>query len=119
MLSLVERDGRVRSFHVPNVTAQTLEPIIVANVNKATYLMTDDSPVYPGIGAGSPGTAPSTTRSRNMSAPFLAHQHGRELLLDLQARRVRLLLSRQRSASAPLRRRVRFQAQQPDRAWRR
>jgi transposase-like protein len=50
VVALVERDGRVRSFHVPNVTAQTLKPIIVANVNKATYLMTDDSPVYPGIG---------------------------------------------------------------------
>ena len=50
MLSLVERDGRVRSFHVPNVTAQTLKPIIVSNVNKASYLMTDESPVYCSIG---------------------------------------------------------------------
>ena len=50
VLSLVERDGSVRSFHVPNVTAQTLKPIIVANVNKATYLMTDESLVYPAIG---------------------------------------------------------------------
>src|ERR1700719_3832166 len=50
VLSLVERDGRVRSFHVPNVTAQTLKPIIVANVNKASYLMTDESPVYWSIG---------------------------------------------------------------------
>jgi transposase-like protein len=50
VLSLVERDGRVRSFHVPNVTAQTLKPIIVANVDKASYLMTDESPVYWSIG---------------------------------------------------------------------
>ena len=50
VLSLVERDGRVRSFHVPNVTAQTLKPIITANVNKATYVMTDESTVYPAIG---------------------------------------------------------------------
>jgi transposase-like protein len=50
MLSLVERDGRVRSFHVPNVTAQSLKPIIVANINKATFIMTDDAPVYPSIG---------------------------------------------------------------------
>jgi transposase-like protein len=50
LLSLVERDGRVRSFHVPNVTAQSLRPIIVENVHKASFLMTDDSPVYPGIG---------------------------------------------------------------------
>ena len=50
VVSLVERDGRVRSFHVPNVTAQTLKPIIVSNVNKASYLMTDESPVYWSIG---------------------------------------------------------------------
>jgi transposase-like protein len=50
MLSLVERGGRVRSFHVPNVTAETLGPVITANVDKATYLMTDGSPIYPGIG---------------------------------------------------------------------
>lgn len=50
VVALVERDGRVRSFHVPNVTAQSLKPIIVANVNKATYLMTDDSAIYPAIG---------------------------------------------------------------------
>jgi transposase-like protein len=55
MLSLVERDGRVRSFHVPNVTAQTLKPIIVGNVNRASYLMTDDRPMYPGIGASFAG----------------------------------------------------------------
>jgi transposase-like protein len=50
VLSLVERDGRVRSFHVPNVTAQTLRPIITANVDRASYLMTDESPVYWSIG---------------------------------------------------------------------
>ncbi len=55
MLSLVERDGSVRSFHVPDVTAETLGPVITANVDKATYLMTDGSPVYPGIGAGFAG----------------------------------------------------------------
>jgi hypothetical protein len=49
-VSLVERDGRVRSFHVPNVTGQTLKPIIVENVSKATFIMTDESPVYPGVG---------------------------------------------------------------------
>ena len=50
MLSLVERDGSVRSFHIPDVTAETLGPVITANVDKATYLMTDGSPVYPSIG---------------------------------------------------------------------
>ena len=51
VLSLVERGGRVRSFHVPNVTAETLKPVIVSQVDQATYLMTDESPVYPAIGS--------------------------------------------------------------------
>ncbi len=51
VLALVERDGRVRSFHVPNVTAVTLSPIIADNIKSASYLMTDESPVYPAIGS--------------------------------------------------------------------
>jgi transposase-like protein len=50
VLSLVERDGKVRSFKVANVSAQTLRPIIVSHVNRATYIMTDDAPVYNAIG---------------------------------------------------------------------
>jgi transposase-like protein len=50
VVSLVERDGSVRSFHVANVTAATLRPIIVAQVNKASFVMTDESTVYPAIG---------------------------------------------------------------------
>jgi transposase-like protein len=50
VLSLVERDGSVRSFHVPHVSATTLRPIIVSHVNLASYLMTDESPIYPSIG---------------------------------------------------------------------
>jgi transposase-like protein len=50
IVSLVERDGQVRSFHVANVTAQTLRPIIVTQVSRASYLMTDDAAVYTTIG---------------------------------------------------------------------
>jgi transposase-like protein len=49
ILSLVERDGSVRSFHVANVTARTLRPIIANAVNKSSYLMTDESTVYPAV----------------------------------------------------------------------
>lgn len=50
VVSLVERDGEVRSFHVTNVTSKTLRPMIVKNASRASYLMTDDSVVYPKIG---------------------------------------------------------------------
>jgi hypothetical protein len=50
VVALVERDGKVRSFHVPHVSAKSLRPIIVTQVNRASYLMTDDSKVYTKIG---------------------------------------------------------------------
>jgi transposase-like protein len=50
VLSLVERDGSVRSFRVANVTAQTLRPIIVTQINRASFVMTDESTIYPAIG---------------------------------------------------------------------
>jgi transposase-like protein len=50
VFSLIERDGGVRSFHVANVNAKTLRPIIVKHASRQSMLMTDESPVYPGIG---------------------------------------------------------------------
>jgi transposase-like protein len=50
VVTLVERDGRAASFHVANVTAKTVRPIIVTNANRASTLMTDESVIYPKIG---------------------------------------------------------------------
>jgi transposase-like protein len=44
--ALVERDGRVRAFTVPNVTASTLAPIIARHVHPDSRFMTDESNVY-------------------------------------------------------------------------
>jgi hypothetical protein len=73
VLSFLERDGSVRSYHVANVTAQTLRPIIAASVNKASYLMTDDALVYSAVARGFGGHGPSTIRPRNTSAPGFWH----------------------------------------------
>ncbi len=48
--ALVEREGKVRTFHVPAVNAKTLRPILVSQVSRKSYLMTDESRVYPKIG---------------------------------------------------------------------
>jgi len=50
VLTLVERDGRARSFHVPRVTAKTLRPIIVKTADRASHLMTDGARMYPAVG---------------------------------------------------------------------
>ncbi|HUC61186.1 MAG TPA: IS1595 family transposase [Alphaproteobacteria bacterium] len=49
VFSLVERGGKVRSHHVPEVSGKTLRPILNAHLDKRTYLMTDDATVYPPI----------------------------------------------------------------------
>jgi transposase-like protein len=46
VVALVERDGSVRSFHVEAVNARTLRPILVTQIDRASYLMTDESNVY-------------------------------------------------------------------------
>ncbi len=48
--SLVERGGKVSSHHVPNVNAKTLRPILVAQVDRKSTLMTDDAGQYRIIG---------------------------------------------------------------------
>jgi transposase-like protein len=47
VVALVERGGRVRSQHVPEVSSKTLRPILTAQIDAATHIMTDESSVYP------------------------------------------------------------------------
>jgi transposase-like protein len=50
VLTLVERDGRARSFHVANVTAKKLRPIIVKHASRKSTLMTDEASHYVKMG---------------------------------------------------------------------
>ncbi len=49
VVALVERDGRVRSRHVQTVTGATLRPILQEQIDKRAHIMTDESPLYPGV----------------------------------------------------------------------
>ncbi len=51
VFSLVERDGDVRSFHVPRVNAKTLKPILLEQVSKDASLMTDEGTQYRKLGS--------------------------------------------------------------------
>lgn len=50
VVSLVERGGNVRSFHVANVTAETLRTILVINADRGSWLMTDEHKGYLAVG---------------------------------------------------------------------
>jgi hypothetical protein len=46
VFALVERSGRVRSQQVPEVSAKTLRPVLVAQVDRKSFLMSDDAGQY-------------------------------------------------------------------------
>ena len=50
VVALIQRDGKARSFHVANVNAEDVRALIVTHVDRASHLMTDESPVYVRLG---------------------------------------------------------------------
>jgi transposase-like protein len=51
VLTLVERGGSARSFHVDSVSIADLKPVIHANIAREAAMMTDQGASYPEIGA--------------------------------------------------------------------
>jgi transposase-like protein len=50
VVSLVERGGEVRSFHVDQATIANVTPIVRKNVSRESRLMTDESGIYTKLG---------------------------------------------------------------------
>jgi transposase-like protein len=50
VMALIERGGESRSFHVANVTAKTLRPLVVKTASRKSTLMTDELATYEWIG---------------------------------------------------------------------
>lgn len=50
VVSLVDRTGEKRSFHVPNVNPKTLRPILEAHISAKAALMTDEHGTYTKLG---------------------------------------------------------------------
>jgi transposase-like protein len=50
VLSLVQRDGKTRSFHVANIDGNNLKPLLLANISKDSHLMTDGAQLYRVVG---------------------------------------------------------------------
>ncbi|RQU29161.1 IS1595 family transposase [Burkholderia cenocepacia] len=46
IVSIVERSGEKRSFHVPDVKAKTIVPILKANIDRRSRVMTDEAAIY-------------------------------------------------------------------------
>ena len=50
VFSLVERAGKIRSTHVPNITAETLGDVLNKHVDEASHFITDGAPQYEPLG---------------------------------------------------------------------
>jgi transposase-like protein len=50
VMTLVERDGRARSFHVTNIDHTNIRSALVTNVHRSSTLMTDDARWYVNVG---------------------------------------------------------------------
>jgi transposase-like protein len=50
VLTLVERGGKARSFHVGNVTKEEILPIVRANLARESHVMTDEAKRYAQLG---------------------------------------------------------------------
>ena len=50
VVALVERDGNVVSRHVANVDSRNVRDLVVTKIDRASFLMTDESPVYTRMG---------------------------------------------------------------------
>ena len=50
VVALIERGGEARSFHVANIHGNTVRGALVANVDRASTLMTDNAHIYYAVG---------------------------------------------------------------------
>ena len=50
VLTLVERGGKARSFHISNVTKEEILPIVRANLKRESHVMTDEAARYAKLG---------------------------------------------------------------------
>jgi len=50
VMTLVERDGKARSFHVPNVRGETLHAVLERHASTESHYMTDEDHVLGGVG---------------------------------------------------------------------
>nr|WP_119059996.1 IS1595 family transposase [Dichotomicrobium thermohalophilum] len=74
VVAQVERDGEIRAHHVPDVAAKTVRKYLATSVDRASYLMTDESMVYVGVTKEFKGHS-SVNHSADEYVPFGSFVH--------------------------------------------
>ena len=104
VMTLVDRDGESRSFHVANVKAKTLREKIVTTVSRKSHLMTDELASYEKVGKEFANHGTVNHSANEYAEPWRlhAHQHRRVPFQPHEARRVWHASFDQRSPFAAL-----------------
>jgi hypothetical protein len=84
VFSLVERGGKVRSHHIPNVTVRTLRPIMEEQIAETTRTMSDDGGAR--IRHGSPDHHSVNHSINEYVRGDVTYEHRRKLLRDHETR---------------------------------
>jgi len=88
VVSLVERDGRARSFHVANINHNTLRAALVMNIDRASTLMTDDAGFYRIMGKEFAGHGTTLHAGNQYAKPGGIHSNTAENFFSILKRGV-------------------------------
>jgi transposase-like protein len=113
-MTLVDRDGESRSFHVANVKAKTLRETIVKVASRKSYLMTDELASYEKVGRSFSGHGTvNHSVDENVRLGLRACQHCRVSFQPHETRGVWHAPFDQRSSFAALSSGMGFQVEHP------
>jgi hypothetical protein len=114
VLTLVERGGAVRSFHIDSATKENIVPIVNANLDRESHLMTDEARRYEAIGKefASHGVV-NHSREEYGYTDRVTGMKVNTNTVDFQARHEGRLPALQRKAPASLSCRIRFPLFEP------
>lgn len=88
VVSLVERDGRARSFHVANIYHSNVRAALVTNVHRSSTLMTDDARMYWSIGREFAAHGTTLHAAREFARPGGVHSNTAENFFSILKRGV-------------------------------
>jgi transposase-like protein len=108
IVSLVERGGKVRSFHVPVADKKTVSRIVTENIARESHLHTDESRLYFGADQFFAAHENSQPFAEGICACWRACEQRGRLLWRVQARNARRVSALWRTAPSPLSRGIRL-----------
>jgi transposase-like protein len=88
VVTLVERDGRARSFHIASIHHNNIRSALVTNVHRSSTLMTDDARVYWSIGREFAAHGTTLHAAREFARPGGIHSNTAENFFSILKRGV-------------------------------